>query len=725
MKKIIGSAVAALLTFSASTPCEARELASSFVLVGVPGNPADPETGCGAVKSVYAIQRAEVSNSEYAEFLTAVASDADPFALYSPLMEQHFFGGIARERAGGGYRYQVKPGYEQLPVTFVSWYSAARFANWMHYGRPTQVPGETGATEGDDKTGAYDTRAFPPASEAAAVPPVTRNTGARYWLPSCDEWVKAGFFDPSTGRYTEFADKAGVPLAKVPLGKDGAATATYFANAWAAPFPHLTAVGTHAGTPSPFGTYDQMGNVAEWLETSNGPAGRMVRGGSVFMGLNAMKRTYFDLERPEKRLSTFGFRLARRADVEQGAASPSSVARVGASSGVSYSSLPAPAAGPRYKTMQIGGTALKLLPVDQPYNPPDPLYDLGRVEYRFLIGETEITNFQYAAFLNAVASRSDEHCLYKSGMMSGVVGGIERRSERGRFAYSAKAGWERRPVTYVSWYDAARFVNWLEFGQPSPGRALLGSTEGDSTHGAYDTRYFGDSCGSDHSAWNLQPEHRNRHAHFALPTASEWHKAAYYDPQKYGRRPYWNYPTRSDDPPVAGEPPGSRATANYQAEETLGAGAPYFVSEVGAYLQVKSYFGTLDQGGNLWEWTEDWRSRGQGGCWRCDEWSRGLRGGSFNYTYIGLHAANTDPGAPGQAYPFYGFRIVAAVGPEGFVRESRSLRALLKDELWGTFRHQQGLVIFAFAGGIGCLLVGVATGLGLHSRKRKQESPAR
>lgn len=42
-------------------------------------------------------------------------------------------------------KYGVKPGRDNNPVVFVSWYDSIRFANWMHNGKGS----------GDTENGAY------------------------------------------------------------------------------------------------------------------------------------------------------------------------------------------------------------------------------------------------------------------------------------------------------------------------------------------------------------------------------------------------------------------------------------------------------------------------------------------------------------------------------------------------------------------------------------------
>jgi hypothetical protein len=71
------------------------------------------------------------------------------------------------------------------------------------------------------------------------------------------------------------------------------------------------------------------------------------------------------------------------------------------------------------------------VPIDNPGNLADTRYiesyhpsGVGAVAYSFNIGKTEITNAQYTAFLNAVATTFDPYGLYDSGMGSEPGGGI-------------------------------------------------------------------------------------------------------------------------------------------------------------------------------------------------------------------------------------------------------------------------------------------------------------
>jgi len=89
----------------------------------------------------------------------------------------------------------------------------------------------------------------------------------------------------------------------------------------------------------------------------------------------------------------------------------------------------------------------------------------GSVDHAYFISKYEVTNAQYAEFLNAKAA-SDPLGLYNESMGTNATsGGITQSGVSGSFTYTAKAGFANKPVTYVSFYDSLRFANWLNNGQ--------------------------------------------------------------------------------------------------------------------------------------------------------------------------------------------------------------------------------------------------------------------
>ena len=147
------------------------------------------------------------------------------------------------------------------------------------------------------------------------------------------------------------------------------------------------------------------------------------------------------------------------------------------------------------------------------YNAPDDT-GYGAVSYEYRITTTEVTNAQYTEFLNAVA-KTDTYGLYNSNMGS-MHGGITQNGTSGNYSYSLKdndLNWANRPVVWVDWYNALRFVNWLHNGQ------LTGAQDATTTeNGAYDM-----SLGASVA--------RLAGANYCLPSEDEWYKAAYYSPE--------------------------------------------------------------------------------------------------------------------------------------------------------------------------------------------------
>jgi formylglycine-generating enzyme required for sulfatase activity len=237
--------IAAVL--SALTLQTSATVTMEWVTVGNPGNAADPTTGLGSVDYEYQIGKYEVTNAQYAEFLNAKAA-TDSYSLYntsSPFVNL----GINRSGSSGSYSYSVTTGLENRPVALVSWFDAARFANWLVNGQ--------GA--GDTETGSYTLN-------GAISGIILKNAGASIYIPTEDEWYKAAYYNGATSSYSLY-----------PNGQNTITTAD--AN-FAQVIGSSTDVGSYSGDPSMYGTFDQGGNVVEWNDTVINGSLRGMRGGS-------------------------------------------------------------------------------------------------------------------------------------------------------------------------------------------------------------------------------------------------------------------------------------------------------------------------------------------------------------------------------------------------------------------------------------------------------------
>ncbi|MCX5740551.1 MAG: SUMF1/EgtB/PvdO family nonheme iron enzyme [Proteobacteria bacterium] len=291
-----------LVALFAAQPAGALDI--QWVEVSDPGNAADAAVNClnvtadcGSVPYAYDISQYEITNEQYVAFLNAVATTTDTYGLYSSDMDVALLGGITQSGSPGSYTYAAKSGRENEPVVFVSWYDALRFANWLHNGQPTGVQGP--ATTED---GAYT---FSGATTSSA-----RNAGALSFLPTENEWYKAAYYAPSPPGY--YAYPAGAEAATT-CAAPGATPNT--ANCESA-VSALTEVGSYTGSPSPYGTFDQGGNVYEWNEAATGAndSARGIRGGD-WLGFadDTAAASRGGNQFPTSEYDWVGFRVARPA----------------------------------------------------------------------------------------------------------------------------------------------------------------------------------------------------------------------------------------------------------------------------------------------------------------------------------------------------------------------------------------------------------------------------
>ena len=265
--------------------------AGVMVTVGDPGNAADV-SGFGAVNYTFNISATEVTNSEYAAFLNAVAA-TDPNFLYETGMAGAT-GGITRTGGPGSYSYSVAPGRGDHPVAYVSFYNSLRYANWLNNGSPV---GSQGISTTED--GAYTITAA-----GIAANSIVRNLDAQFFLPSEDEWYKAAFYDPSTSSYFRYATSSNIdPTAEFPVGGSNSGNFNYVVK-------DTTPVGAYSAALSPYGTFDQLGNVFEWNESIIG-ANRGIRGGSWYLdGPGFLASSGRGVSSPFSTVGIYGFRIA-------------------------------------------------------------------------------------------------------------------------------------------------------------------------------------------------------------------------------------------------------------------------------------------------------------------------------------------------------------------------------------------------------------------------------
>ncbi len=277
LRNVLAAAGCALAGVAAAAPAAtlppppagmqvSAEQGIDFVTIGDPGNPAYPgnqfglNQGRGSVPYAYRIARTEFTTGQWLEF-------ANNFTTESREIDQLFqsqstFSAVRADvfYNGPGRRYIPEPtitNATRVPVQ-MSWRLFALYCNWLNNDRPTTWAGI--------QQGTYDATTF---GENGSVftDQLTRSPGARFWIPSLDEWLKAVHYDPNkagTGRGGWWDQPNGSNDELIP----GAPGVGQTSAGWDDLSVFTLPVAAYQNVMTPSGLFDVSGGLSEWTEES-------------------------------------------------------------------------------------------------------------------------------------------------------------------------------------------------------------------------------------------------------------------------------------------------------------------------------------------------------------------------------------------------------------------------------------------------------------------------
>ena len=273
--------------------------------------------------------------------------------------------------------------------------------------------------------------------------------------------------------------------------------------------------------------------------------------------------------------------------------------------------------------------------------------DYGAVADVFAIGKYEVTISQYTTFLNSAASvTSDSYIvnLWNANMTSDlIIAGISRSGDGSLVSpYSYLViGSGNHPIAYASWFDAARFANWVN----------NGAINGASTEtGAYTLNGATNGVG-----FTVNPG-----ATWFLPSQDQWYKAAYYRGGETNAG-YWDYPTQSDSAPgntIGGATNQANSKLGGVYSVTQSASLSFtqnYLTDAGVFSNSASAYGTFDQGGNVIEWNDAVIGS-----------SRELRGGNWIDENVFLASSASSSFDPSFESIITGFRVATVPEPSTY-----------------------------------------------------------
>ncbi len=250
--------------------------------------------------------------------------------------------------------------------------------------------------------------------------------------------------------------------------------------------------------------------------------------------------------------------------------------------------------------------------------------------------------------------------VYRMGQYEVSEQMIRKANDLGNLGITLDFRGPDKPATSVDWFEAARFVNWLN---TSSGHSLAYNfVEVEGRPGSPIQLMFALWEPGD-PEYNPTNPFRSRLTRYALPSADEWYKAAFYDPVA---DTYYDFATGSNFLPTAVASGTTPGTAVLMQLDSTG---PADIFNAGGL----SPFGTMAQAGNVYEWEEteiDLINDTVDG-------RRGLRGGDWQLTRSLSSSSAHASLPPNVSIGGVGFRVVAIPEPRSVLISSFSAVIML------------------------------------------------
>ena len=263
----------------------------------------------------------------------------------------------------------------------------------------------------------------------------------------------------------------------------------------------------------------------------------------------------------------------------------------------------------------------------------------GGTSHEFTIDFVNIGNTGNAADTTSYGAVPYE---YRASIHEISQNAIDKATASGMANVTAGAWTGSQPAANITWYEAAAFVNFLNTNS--------GKT---AAYNLTFTTNWSMALWSSDQAWTAGGTnlYRNKDAFYFLPSENEWYKSAYYNAAGTN---YFLYPTGSDTAPT----PVASGTNAGSAVYNNAASVPAIVDSAGGL----SPYGTMGQGGNVYEWNES----AFAGTNSSSSDARAVRGGDFLNTELNLRSSFRSFLDPTFEDGGIGFRVASVPEPSTY-----------------------------------------------------------